>query len=419
MLASASVSSCAPGALPSATRVVAQDDTPLSVALLDSHAERMKPLIDEYASQIGIEIEITPLAYGELYSQLSLALTQRSPAFDVVSLDDPWIPQFASFLTAIDSDNHLSDDVVPVANAVSRYPEDAMPCGLPWLGDSQFLVTRPAWLERTALEPPVTWSETTDTAAVLADQLPVDDELAAFAISTLNPHQIVDSFLPILRGCGKELIDPETSVPQLDTPEALEAVGYFQQLAALSPLESSATGEPSNMQRFDAGEIAMMSNFWASGLLASVGVQSTQKAGPIACDLQPAQAGIERRSMTGVWIAGIPIGSERPGEALDFIEWLVSTSTQRAMVELTLPPVLAPVYADDALIDAQPHLPQLLDLLAGSQPRPRSPYYPQLELLLATGLASLLDGQKTCEDAVRDANIAMREFLAREGVSES
>jgi hypothetical protein len=88
------------------------------------------------------------------------------------------------------------------------------------------------------------------------------------------------------------------------------------------------------------------------------------------------------------------------------------------MVEAALPPVSAPVYADNALIDAQPHLPQLLDLLAGSQPRPRSPFYPQLELLLATELASLLDSQQTGEEAIRKANIAMREFLVREGVLE-
>ena len=277
-------------------------------------------------------------------------------------------------------------------------------------------MTRPDWLQHDGLQAPISWNETVSSAGAIATTLVPDSGLAAFAISSLGPHQIVDSFLPILRGYGKDLIDPVTSVPQLDTAAALEAVQVFQQLAAMSPIESPATGEPSNTERFQAGSVAMMSNFWASGLLGAVEVEMAQDSGPIGCELQPAQVGSERRSMTGVWIAGIPVASERPERARSFLAWLISPETQRALVEVMLPPVSAPVYADDALIDAQPHLPQLLDLLAASTPRPRSPYYAQLELLLASELSSMLAGEQTGEIAVGNANLAMREFLVREGV---
>ncbi len=397
-------------------RVAAQDDTPLNVAMLDVHAKRLEPLLRSYSESMGFDIDVTPLAYGDLYKQLSLALTQRSAAFDVVSIDDPWIPQFASFLRPVDLSSELRDVMVPIAGALSRFPEDALPCGLPWIGDSQFLVTRPVWLKQDGLQDPESWDETIATASAIATTLDPDAGLAGYAISTLGPHQLVDSFLPILRGYGKDLIDPVTSVPQLDTAAALQAVAVFQQLAALSPSESSATGEPSNIERFQAGSVAMMSNFWASGLLMAGEVEATRNSGPIACAMQPAPQQGERRSMTGVWIAAIPAGSEQPERARVFLDWLVSPETQRAMVEVLLPPVVAPVYADDALIDWHPHLPQLLDLLAASTPRPRSPYYAQLELLLASELRRMLAGEQTGEVAVGNANLAMREFLVREGV---
>lgn len=122
--------------------------------------------------------------------------------------------------------------------------------------------------------------------------------------------------------------------------------------------------------------------------------------------------------MPGIWIAGVPIGSERPGQAGAFLNLLLSESTQRDLVEVGLPPVFETTYLDDDLVAAQPHLPQLFELLAQSTPRPRSPYYPQLELLLASELESMLEGAQSGEEAVRNANIAMREFLAREGVLE-
>ena len=123
--------------------------------------------------------------------------------------------------------------------------------------------------------------------------------------------------------------------------------------------------------------------------------------------------------MSGIWLAAIPLGSERPMRARSFLQWLLSEPTQRSMVDVSLPPAMASIYEDDALIDARPYLPRLLDLLAGSTPRPRSPYYPQLELLLASELGAMRDGLQTGEDALRTANIAMREFLAREGVLEA
>ncbi len=112
------------------------------------------------------------------------------------------------------------------------------------------------------------------------------------------------------------------------------------------------------------------------------------------------------------------MGSERLEQANAFLDWLLSPATQRALVEVALPPVLASIYDDVELSAADPQLPQLLPLLAHSTPRARSPYYIQLELLLASELEAMLDGAQSGEDAVRNANIAMREFLAREGVLE-
>jgi multiple sugar transport system substrate-binding protein len=396
--------------------VAAQDDVPLAIALLDTHAERLESLIDGYSKAQEIKIEVTPLAYGELYNELSLALTQRSPAFDVVSLDDSWIPQFASFLTPIDFAADISELVVPIAMQLARYPDDALPCGLPWFGDSQFFSARPDWLADGGLDEPATWDDTVDAAVNIAAALSPNEDQVAFAISTLPPHQIVNSFLPILRGFGKELIDAKTSIPQLDTPEALEAITDFQLLAELSPVESPATGSLSNIERFQTGNVAMMANFWASARMATDGVEAVRDSGPIGSGPQPAQPGVDRQTMSGIWIAAIPVGSAQPERARSFLQWLLSETTQRAMADLSMPPVVAPIYADDALIEARPYLPKLLELLAASTPRPRSPYYPQLEFLLSGELAAMLEGVQSGEDALRNANIAMREFLAREGV---
>src|SRR5215203_775490 len=128
--------------IPSPGVAVAQDEPTVAVAMLDRHAEKLEPLFDTYSEQAGIDVEITPFEYEDLYRQASLALTQQASTFDVVSLQDAWIPQFASLLSPFDYAVVPSEQIIPVATELTRYPAESQPCGVPWLGDAQFFVSR-------------------------------------------------------------------------------------------------------------------------------------------------------------------------------------------------------------------------------------------------------------------------------------
>jgi multiple sugar transport system substrate-binding protein len=393
-----------------------QEQSTLSVAILDDHWAALEPYAKVYAETSGIEIEATPLAYEELYSQLSLALTQRAPTFDVVSLVDPWVPQFASFLSPIEIDSDLADSFVPVSLSVCRYPDDAQPCALPWLGEAQSFAFWSNWLGKFDLQTLETWDQVVETATTVAEQLDIEGDFAAFGMRTLTGHQLVESFDPVLHGYGVNLIDPDTSVPQLDTPEALAALEAFLTLAALSSEESSAAGAADNAQKFVSGAIAMMANVWSSDLLAAPNAEVLPDAGTLASTLQPAQSGVARKSMTGIWVAGIPVGSLAPDLARAFTTWMVSLEAQAVLPSVGLPPVRTEVLNDPALLDRFPDLTSVADLLERATPRPRSPFYPQLEQLVATELAKAVSGELAGVDALKNANVAIREFLVREGV---
>lgn len=401
--------------LPGASSASAEEPR-LTVAMLDSHWSAVSSLVDQFTSERRIEIEPKTYAYGELYSQLNLALTQQAPTFDVVSISDPWMPQFASFLVPIMVTQKEVDTFVPVAVSLGRYPESSPFTGMPWLGEAQFFGFHRDWLDGYQLQPPETWVETVDSAEMIAAEISDDSDRWALAITSLTEHDLVDSFLPILRGFGKEMIDPATSVPQLETPEALSAIVVFERLAALSPVETGAADEIANTQRFEQATVAMMANFWSSGMLDSrIGESSGESVVPSGM-FQPAEVPVPRLSMTEVWMLGIPIGSLLPDQALAFVEWLVSTDVQSQLPSSGLPPTLTATYADDELVAAYPELPMLHDFLASATPRPRSPFYPQLEMMLGTELKNVLSGKKSGSTALKDANIGIRAFLVREGV---
>lgn len=397
--------------------VIASQETPkLAIALLDDHWKLLQPLVEAYGERAGVEFDATPLSYEDLYIQLSLILTQRADTYDVVFLPDPWVPQFASFLTALDVPPDSLEAFVPVASAVSRFPEDARPVALPVIGEAQFFVARADWLEQEEQTAPETWDETVEAASTIAAQLDPDEERAAFGMRTLASRQLAESFIPILRGYGKALIDLDTSIPQLDTPEALEAMDTFLVLAGLSPAESAAVGDPSNAERFELGDICMMSNFWSSELLSTRSATVEGEPGAITSTLQPAQGSIPRKTMTGIWLAGIPVGSLFPDAARAFLDWLISDDLQRQLPALALPPVRTDVFSDADLVGMFPDLPTIGEMLSVAVPRPRSPFYPQLEQLLGNEIGKALSGDASGADAMKNANIAIREFLVREGV---
>jgi multiple sugar transport system substrate-binding protein len=401
---------------PSSIRVLADEKPVVALAILDRHWKAIEDLADGYAEDTGIELKATPLGYDDLYTQLSLALTQRASTFDVVLLVDQWIPQLVSFLTPLDISADASAAFVQTAFELGHYPADGKTSALPWLGETQFFVSRPDWLERAGQTEPETWDDTVESATAIAGQLDADGSLSAFGIRGLDDHQVVESFLPVLRGFGKELIDRETSVPQLDTDEALAAMQTFLELAALSPAESAAVDALDNGDRFVAGQIAMMANYWSSDLLAARTSEPSDQTGPLASTLQPAQSGNAHLAMTGVWLAGIPSGSLAQDVAKTFLGWLTGLEVQAQLPRLGLPPVRADVMQDAALTQQFPDLPVLLDMLEEATCRPRSPFYPQLEQLVAAELKRALAGEQSGDEAMKNANIALRQFLVREGV---
>ncbi|MCO5221133.1 MAG: hypothetical protein M9947_06040 [Thermomicrobiales bacterium] len=127
-------------------RLTRQEEGRITFAVLDTHWNRIQPFVEQYAVARGVQVDPRALEYDELYRHVSLALTQRAETFDVVSLSDTWIPQFAPFVTTMPPNDEQQAGLAPVADAAARYPLDANPCGLPWVGDVQFFAAWPGWL---------------------------------------------------------------------------------------------------------------------------------------------------------------------------------------------------------------------------------------------------------------------------------
>lgn len=394
-------------------------------ALTADDLPKIQPMLDEYSSKTNVRIRTVPNTYAEHYAKLNINLTQATGAYDVVSLDDPWLPLFAGGEFLQDIGKMLEakgvdpgHDFVPELGALGEFPSGSGLRGLPWIGSVQVFAWRTDVFQEMGFDVPRTWDEVLSVATSVTEASR-ESNLFGVGLRGQSGNPAATSFLPILRGFGKDLLDPETSEPQLDTPAALAAIDLHLKLIAQAPPDVENVGHAEHGKNLSTGRIAMSGDIWTDQLLQAANPEFSKVAGKIELGSEPAQPGVQPVNMSGCWFLGIPEGSKKADAALDFIQWITESRQQkRLLLDHFMPATRVSVMRDPDAVERLPFLPRLLDDTRAALPRPRTPHYSALEEIFGQYVAEAVAGQISGHEAMEIANKEMRDLLAREGVLE-
>ena len=69
--------------------------TTIVLAVTSDDGPKIQPLLDEYQAANNVTIQVEQAPYSDIQARMITNLTQTTGAYDVVSMDDPWMPQFA------------------------------------------------------------------------------------------------------------------------------------------------------------------------------------------------------------------------------------------------------------------------------------------------------------------------------------
>jgi multiple sugar transport system substrate-binding protein len=400
-----------------------QDGGEITFALTSDDQAKVQPLLDEYQANTGVRVNTAPAPYGDLYTQLNVTLTQAGDAYDVVSLDDPWIPQFAGGEFLINLEElfaaeglTVDEDFIPELLALGDFPSGTGLRGIPWVGNVQVFAWRTDVLEEMGAEVPATWDDVLSLATQITEERG-GDGLYGIGLRGQPGNPAATSFLPVLRGFGRDLLDPETSEPQLETDEAMAAIQMQLDLAAQAPPGVENVGHAENGINLYSSVIAMSGDIWPDQLLQAFDPELSQVVGLVEVGGEPAQEGVAPANMTGNWLLGIPAGSQNVELALEFILWFTSAEIQKRLImENNIPATRISVMEDLEAVEKLPFLPGMLAAARNALPRPRTPHYGALEEIYGRHVARAIAGQASGEDAMREANEEMRDLLVREGV---
>ena len=385
-----------------------------------SEGDGLRAAAADYAAAQGINIEIVQAPYNNLFERAANAGATRSGVFDIVLMDDPWIPFFAengyleeltSYFNSVGTSGPDSDFLAK-SLAVCRNPYSTGPfvC-LPYVGNAQMFFYDPEEFANAGVSgDPATWDDVIRAATAITEAGGRRKHGYVFRAAEGNP--VVADFMPLFWSYGARMFDADRNVT-IDTPEGKAAIDTFLTLKEVSPpgVESYSGDE---VGRALAGGTAASSINWPNWVATFEDPSQSRMVGKIAH--APIPSGTHAGSSEiGHWTMGIMTDSENKQEAFDFMFWATSAEQIKISATRGNPPVRFSVFTDPELTSQEQfrHYPILMEAINFSTPRPRHPQWPEIENAFGVELSKAVAGRISGEEALANAQREVEAILAR------
>lgn len=359
----------------------------------------------------GIQLNLIEYPYASLYETLTTAMQARAATFDLVMLDDPWMPKFAAagWLTPLDASpfNMPRDpDIASVAYDLGTWPPPIGPVppgqagkprhlyALSVVGNVELFMYR----KDIAPLPPQTWDQVLANGTTFQNQ---GHQFYGYAIRGAKGNPIMADWFPMLRAFGGDVFDGQWNVI-FNSSETINAVKFLggQLLAIAQP--GPDTTDATDRSRLIATGHALESTVWPAEASAIVeNPQVSTMAHKIGYTVMPMGAAGRHTPMLGHWLLGIPQAAQQKEWSYRFITWATSAAVQRAYAAAGGIPSRKSILTDPALVQRYPFFPAISASLAVPPFwRPRTPEWPAVEVILGTHVNAALAGTESPEQAV-------------------
>jgi multiple sugar transport system substrate-binding protein len=361
-----------------------------------------------------LRVEIVELPYSSLFEKELLDVTFGAGAYDVIMMDDPWFPRIAQHGKLTDLEPWiaqrgltLEEDFIAACLAVCREPyRDGRLYALPYVGNAQLYFYRADLFEKYQLPPPRTWQEVLEAARVIQ----AGEGIFGYVMRAAQGNAVVADYLPLFWAFGGEMFTAGGDA-NLTAPASIAALKFMLELGKYAP--------PAYVS-FNADEVsahllqatAAQSINWPSWIPAMDDPAKSKVAGKIAYAPMPAAARPGAAEI-GNWLLGIPKKARQAEVAFDFIVWATDRERMKLAALRGNPPTRRSLFLDPELRARYRAYPVQLVALETSRPRPRTPYWNEIENVFGIYLSQANSGKMTPEEAMERANREMQAILER------
>lgn len=368
-----------------------------------------------------IKITVDGVPYAEQLAKELLDATSPSPVYDILLVDDPWIPQLAAIGALLDlkgkevaawtaADYDWADfNAAPLAAGEWK----GVQYGLPVRSNMLLMFYNRTLYKKAGVPEPtskLTWDEYFAQAPKLVQDTKGSGKPDAWAVDTyFVRNQLTPTiWQAILNSNGGKLLDAKGKAA-FNNEAGIKSLDTHRRLLEFAPPGARSHGHTESLQAFRQGVVATMFQ-WGSGFKATAVDEksTTLKFEEVGIQVMPvgsASAGTHR----GIWNATISSKSRKKEAAWAFVQWLTSKKGEVFDMEST-----GAFPARKSTIAAKPDSPWLVPVLAALQEaydvaekrdmwRIRHPKSDAAQQILADEIGRALAGQVSSAEALKVA----------------
>ena len=385
--------------------------------------DALKQAAIDYEAQTGVHINIAEFPYTNLFEKELIDLKARTGAYDLIMLDDPWFPRFGSEQLLTDLTPLLQQrgqsgpdsDFVETSLALCRHPYQTGPLyALPYVGNSQLFFYRKDLFEKYALKPPATWDDALTAAKTIHEKEnpPVRNAstVYGYVMRAAQGNAAVADFMPIFWAFGGEMFDA-SGKPTVKSPEGIKALEFMIELGKYSPPGYASFNADEVGAHLLQGTAAMSIN-WPAWISSFNDAQKSKVIGKMEFTTLPGQVKAGQAEI-GNWLIAIPRDSQNAPAAMDFLLWATDAEQMKQSALRGNPPTRKSLFRDPELLGKHPAYPAQLRSLESSRPRPRTPYWNEIENAFGIFLSKANSGELSPAEAMNQANAEIEKILQR------
>jgi multiple sugar transport system substrate-binding protein len=360
-----------------------------------------RKLFNEKFADQGLEAKVVefPASADEQRTQFVQRQEAKAADCDVFRSDVIWTAEFASQGWLYDLTPYvesIKDRFIPAPLETATY--DGKIWGAPSYTNAGLMYYRTDKVQ----EMPATWQELYQVAA---DEGGIVFQGAAYEGLTCD-------WLELAFAAGGSVLSEDGKKATIDSPENVAATKLMADAvkSGAAPKAVATYMEPESLTAWQTGKYAFMRNWPYAYALSE---EEPKLKGKFKVAPLPEFEGKGTAGILGGANSVISTYSKNPGGALALVDFLSSQEWQTILTaKYSVPSPLKATYDEPEVQKAIPFYEELRRGIEAAKARPVSPVYPQISQAIYKNVNPALSGQKSPEDAMKDAQADIEQALA-------
>ena len=378
------------------------DPTKLTLILRGgTYADVIKECLPAFEAEHNVKCEVQELEESDLYTGIAMDAINAQGTYDLCMVDGSWMAEFTEngvLANLSELGYELDDDIIPATTSICYVGDDVYLA--PYYGNVTVLMFNKANVQAAGYD--------ADTIASLDDVLKICQQAQAdgkkgFIYRGDGQNNLVVDFLPILLSYGGWVID-ENNKPTVNTDEFKAAMNYYLELIATG--EAQVKDDLIASVDTGAGTMGIGWPGWYTPTADST-------ADYIALS-GAATAGAEayNSNVYGIWTIGVPANSQNKELAVELLKYLMDPEVQKSTVPSGGVPCRYSSLQDEEVLATYPQYAVVCDALESGVYRPVIAEWTQFYTILGTEMDNIINGMKTVDQGLADAQANLEELMA-------